>query len=343
MKNRQSKDMVLKKVFGKNDYFASVFNNFLFDGENIINPDSLKDSNPEYIMNNDGELNKRQRDLIKNAVYKVDSNISYLLLGIENQTTIDKNMVFRIMQYDANSYMRQVDIEKENKDDKIKIGYIPVITLVIYYGKRKWNAPIDLYSMLNINDKIKCFVNNYRINLLCPLELSDNEINKYIKNIKFLFTYLKYSDRKEEMIERIVYNTEYERIDNDIVDAVNILTDSNIEYSIDEEEVDMCKALKDLKKEGRQEGIQEEHARMCKALKDLKEEGRQEGIQEECARMCKELEDLREEGRQEGKAEGIKEVEEKYIKSMYDNGFDANTIAKALGLDLNYIKMVLCK
>ena len=51
------------------------------------------------------------------------------------------------------------------------------------------------------------------------------------------------------------------------------------------------------------------------------------------------------EGKAEGKAEGIAEGEknalEKNIKIMYSNGFDEITIAKALSLDLNYVKKVL--
>ena len=45
------------------------------------------------------------------------------------------------------------------------------------------------------------------------------------------------------------------------------------------------------------------------------------------------------EGKVEGKAENLNEN----IKTMHSNGFDAETIARALSLDINYVKEVLSK
>ena len=65
--------------------------------------------------------------------------------------------------------------------------------------------------------------------------------------------------------------------------------------------------------------------------------------------MCKAIEDMKKHAKEDDKAEGIQEGiikgEEKNlnnnIKTMHSNGFDVNTIAKALSLDINYVKKVL--
>ena len=57
--------------------------------------------------------------------------------------------------------------------------------------------------------------------------------------------------------------------------------------------------------------------------------------------MCKAIEDLKAEGRLEGKVEGKTEAIQENIKTMNKNGFDIDTIAKALSLDIKYIKTVL--
>ena len=61
--------------------------------------------------------------------------------------------------------------------------------------------------------------------------------------------------------------------------------------------------------------------------------------------MCKAIEDMRKESKAEGRFEGIQEGETKNlnnnIKTMNSNGFDENTIAKALSLDIEYVKKVL--
>ena len=50
-------------------------------------------------------------------------------------------------------------IEKGNKDS------YPVVTLVLYFGERKWSRNKTLYETLNIPDNVKPFVNDYKINV----------------------------------------------------------------------------------------------------------------------------------------------------------------------------------
>ncbi len=61
--------------------------------------------------------------------------------------------------------------------------------------------------------------------------------------------------------------------------------------------------------------------------------------------MCKAIEDLKKDARKEGKKEGLVEGEAKKlnenIKTMYKNGFDVETIARALSLDIVFVKKVL--
>jgi len=55
--------------------------------------------------------------------------------------------------------------------------------------------------------------------------------------------------------------------------------------------------------------------------------------------MCKGLEEFKKEAMLEGKLEEKNDN----IKTMHNNGFDIKTIAKALSLDINYVKLVLSK
>lgn len=51
--------------------------------------------------------------------------------------------------------------------------------------------------------------------------------------------------------------------------------------------------------------------------------------------------EMQERAKEEGKAEGAANNLADNIKTMYSNGFDAETIAKALSLDLSFVKKVL--
>jgi len=55
--------------------------------------------------------------------------------------------------------------------------------------------------------------------------------------------------------------------------------------------------------------------------------------------MCKGLDEFEKKAINEGKNEKLNEN----IKTMHSNGFDAETIARALSLDINYVKEVLSK
>ncbi len=60
---------------------------------------------------------------------------------------------------------------------------------------------------------------------------------------------------------------------------------------------------------------------------------------EEKIDMCKGLDEFAEKYKNEGKSEAINGN----IKTMYKNGFEPEIIAKALSLDINYVKEVLAK
>ena len=68
-------------------------------------------------------------------VYKIkNKNIFFL---IEQQTKIDYSMPYRILEYQLEIIQSAIDIEKlKNKSYKIPQVY----PIVLYTGKRKWNA-----------------------------------------------------------------------------------------------------------------------------------------------------------------------------------------------------------
>ena len=87
---------------------------------------------------------KRYRDVIRKAGIHRD----YVIIGVEHQSTFDKNMIFRILNYDATTYINQVESKKE---------VYPIGSFVFYTGDEEWNLPETLKSIPsemepNIND-----------------------------------------------------------------------------------------------------------------------------------------------------------------------------------------------
>lgn len=47
-----------------------------------------------------------------------------------------------------------------------KDKFMPVVTIVVYYGEEPWDAALSLCGMLDIPDSIKGIVNDYKIRLV---------------------------------------------------------------------------------------------------------------------------------------------------------------------------------
>ena len=127
-------DIYTKNYISQNDIFADVFNFFIYGGEQVIKPESLKDeSNAEsaivFIDNEKGgekgESTQKYRDVFKSLVIKHDSKTSYFLLGIENQSDIHyamavKNAVYDMLQYDKQ--VKKIAEKHKQSKDKMKSG-----------------------------------------------------------------------------------------------------------------------------------------------------------------------------------------------------------------------------
>ena len=159
----------------ENRVFADAFNYLLYNGQQMIQPEKLREIDTIEMAilqggdqkHQDSETVQKYRDILKKTVVKEDGETVYLLLGVENQTDIHYAMPVRNLIYDALQYGKQVsDITAENrktgkkrsggeylsgfyKEDKLT----PVITLVIHFGTELWDGPESLHEMLRVNDK----------------------------------------------------------------------------------------------------------------------------------------------------------------------------------------------
>ena len=135
-------DAVTKAYIRKNEVFADAFNYFMYDGEQKIQPDQLRELDTTEIAillnEKDTKDNKstkdsknrekeafeskavqKYRDLMKSAAIMEDGETAYVLLGIENQTEVHYAMPVRNMLYDAIQYNQQVaDTAAKHKEEK---------------------------------------------------------------------------------------------------------------------------------------------------------------------------------------------------------------------------------
>ncbi len=152
------KDIQHKLLEDFNDVFADIVNVLGFQGEKIVAEEGLAPGPVASVYKaQDGENREQIRDISK---YNVQLGTIMMLLGIENQTDMDYDMVFRAMRYDGASYKFQ---------EKSKEKY-PVITWVLYFGTRRWRAPKRIHEAIIKGGpnwkKIIRLVPDYHINLI---------------------------------------------------------------------------------------------------------------------------------------------------------------------------------
>ena len=261
--------------------FANVFNAKIFDGVQVIKPEELEPIEGEthiLLQTKDGKKQEihRYRDITMRWKGKMD----LMILACENQDKIHYAMPVRTMIYDGLSYVQQMklmwDLRDEDdeitddeflskfcKDDKI----CPVITLVFYFGEKEWDASLDLYGMFDIesmirtNDDLRKYIPNYTINLIDAERIENLEV--YHKDLQVIFGLLKCRKDKKKLRQYVEDNQEFfKSVDEDTGVAISSFINSEsvmnkLKNQNEGGKVNMCKAMEDWAAEERAEGREE--------------------------------------------------------------------------------------
>lgn len=262
-RDMQEKDISQKMLEQFNDVFSDIVNVLLFNGENVVDENSLLDTPTTGMLKIDGRVHSQDRDVAK---YWQHSCINIALFGFENQTVPDKLMPLRVISYDGTEYGRQT-----KKRYRYKTKY-PVITLVLYLGyKKRWSYPINIIDIVKVDDRLKPFVNDYRINLFEIAYLDEEKTALFKSDFRILVDYL------HQLRTNNSYNPKDYTIKhiNELLTLMSVMTgDKRFEDSINEanekEAKYMCEVLDIIENRGIEKGLEQG---LEKGLK----QGRQEG------------------------------------------------------------------
>ena len=131
------------------------------------------------------------------------------------------------------------------KDDVLK----PVITLVIHFGTDPWDAPLSLHEMMNIQDEnLLRFVQDYRIHLIDPARLTEEDLEKFSSSLREVMEYIRYSKDKKKLLEILKDNPRM-MLDRKAAVVIKTITNTPIEIPEETEVIDVCKAVEDMLKE----------------------------------------------------------------------------------------------
>lgn len=298
-KQKLKPDIVVKNYWRNNEQFADFFNAVLFDGKEIIKADELEDidtEEPSILEHKDyAESIGAARDNVKIRKKSTIYNVELVILGMEGQERIHYAMLMRVMGYDYGTYKKQYDdnakkyknangmsrdeyMSKMKKMDK----FIPVITIVVYYGENPWDGALSLHEMLNIPKEVEPFVNDYKMHLI---EARKNNLKLHNINNIDLFNLLEILLNKDEKLKEtkekaIQYASEHD-VDKSVIMTVAGAANCKMDYDMiaGKGSVDMCTVFEETRFEGRLEGRLE--GKLDGRAEEIIETGHEFGLSEE--------------------------------------------------------------
>lgn len=253
------KDITEKNLEALNDVFADIVNVLLFKGEQVINEKDLEADTTKSMFKADGKIHEQERDVSK---FWKNGEIRISILGIENQTAQDSDMPLRVISYDGVSYKQQLLDKKQKKR-------YPVTTLVLYFGtEEKWFKAKHLYDCFEVPEKLKPFVNDYKINVFNIAFLSPKTIAMFKSDFKIIAEYF----RAKRLNQKYKGSKEKLKHANETLKMFSALTgDNSFEKVYNEDNskkggITMCDVVERIRNDGRTEGRTEEQERIIMNL-----------------------------------------------------------------------------
>lgn len=244
------------------------------------------------VENGEGKKSFRQRDIFK----KIITEEGFFYLGIENQENINLTFPWRLMQMDCLEYERQIEeLQQANKEKKVNYKkeddflysfreqdrLIPIVNIVLYWGKRRWKKPLSIKEMMNedfLPQEMRKLFRDYKVYLIHMRSIPEEALNQMDSDLKYVLGLLKRAGNKKRYEKYIIENEEFfSRVTKSAMDVLKIYMNipdimqrvTYIKNTEGEECADMCKALEGIKEDAEKKGRREG-----------KREGRREGRKE---------------------------------------------------------------
>ena len=246
-------DAVTKQYMKENTVFADAFNFLLYNGENVILPQTLRELDTAEVVipftvddkgKKQAQAVQKYRDILKMTTVMTDDKAAYVLFGVEAQTDIHYAMPVRNVIYDALQYGRQVtEISKRNRKNS---GQTMAVT--------------DKGLLQHIPD--------YRIKLIDPAGIDSDEMDKFHTSLREVLSYIKYSKDADKLAEYMNHNQRMEHLEVGAAQMIKEVTNTKFQIPKGMEEVNMCEAIEVLMKRRETEGITQGKLSLLKELVD---------------------------------------------------------------------------
>lgn len=236
------RNIVWNDYISQNERFADLFNGVVFHGKQFVLPGDLIERDTKLWRRQQDKASYHEfiRDTVKVWNYKGEKYI----LGLEPEESPHYALPVKYMNYESLEYDRQYkEIMKRHREkhdltcDEYLSGFIasdrliPVVTLSIYLGERKWNGFTSLSEMTGmkkaageIRDYIIPFWNEFSINRLDIHELKICDI--FQTDLREVFGFFKRQGDKEKLQQYVEENEAFRHMKEDAFDVLCTYSES---------------------------------------------------------------------------------------------------------------------
>ena len=312
------KDIALARFLEDEERYADLINAFVFKGRQVVRAADIteRDTRATGVFKRIREkfTVQKYRDVLR----RVALGTEFVLIGLENQDEVHYAMPVRVMLQDAAGYDEQLRrIRRENRRRGELRGaeflggfskkdcLLPVLTLVLYYGRKPWDGARELRQMMGekpLPRPLRHMINNYRIHVLEVQRF--REIERFRTDLYEVIGFIQRAgdkDREQRFTEE--RQSHFESMDEDAYDVITAVTGSDELEAVKEKyreeggKINMCEAIRGMIEDGKREGLLV---------------GRQEGLSL---------------GMREGKQQGELEKAKTVARNMYRRGMSAEDAA----------------
>ena len=128
--------------------------------------------------------------------------------------------------------------------------------MTIFFGSEEWDGPLSLFEMMDVSDSdVLACMDNYHVRLIAPAQMTDEEIMKFQSSLREVMLFIKYSKDRENLSRVLMTNEKrFRELERRAADVIEAITNSGIKYDESEEVVDVCQAIREMRRESEQDG-----------------------------------------------------------------------------------------
>ncbi len=271
----QKQNVVSIDYFENPIRFADLINGYIYHGRELIQPEDISEINRTVARIDKEKGTVRTQVITADVVCKVaHEGMRVALVALENQSDIHYAMPVRVMNVESSGYHQQWRrIAKKHQQKKDLRGaeflsgfskedkLIPIITIVVYFGKESWDAPLSIKEMMELGSypsEFRNLIEDYHIHLLEVRKYENLE--KFHTDIKYVFGFLQNEGSKDTLTEYVHANEKaFEDLSEDAYDMISVMSHSEelqyLKKDLGEGGCNMCQAIKEMIEDGRQEGM----------------------------------------------------------------------------------------